>query len=150
MVDLSFQGLVPAPVTVVKLAYVPDFVPKKGPNVGKSMGPVCFMNTSGQDKVPFASVADAIEAVIKHRDSGKKDAFHEDVRVYVDNGYHTPEDALELDLSPYQYKYKDYAPGFQIQFLTDASVIATNSKKPKVKSAKKAAKATKKKGQRLY
>jgi hypothetical protein len=148
--DMSFQGLVPFPATVVKLAFVDDYVPGKGKFAGQDMGPVCFMNTSGKDKIPHANVADAIKAVIKSRDSGGKDALPDDVRVYVDNGYHSPEDALALDLSPYVYKFKDFNPGYKVQFLTEATVAKTNSKKAKAKSAKKAVKATTKKGQRLY
>jgi hypothetical protein len=150
MVDLSFQGLVPFPATVVKLAFEPDYTPGKGKFAGQNMGPVVFMNTTGKDKIPHASVADAIKAVIKSRDGGGKDALPTDVQVYVDNGYHSPEDALALDLSPYVYKFNGYAPGYKVQFLTDATVLATNSKKGKHKNAKKAVKATTKKGQRLY
>jgi|TARA_R100000789_G_scaffold94367_1_gene94129 hypothetical protein len=150
--DMSFQGLVSFPTTVIKLGYNPAFVPKRGPNAGTLMGPVLFINTSGAGKVPHPDVKSAIKAAINDRDSGKKDCLPADVTIYIDEQYLSLEDALDLDVSPYVFKNEGYNPGWQVQFLTDGTVAKTNgAQKSKGKKATKAVKkAVKKKGLRLY
>jgi hypothetical protein len=136
--DMSFQGLVTFPIKFVRFQLVKDYVPKKGMNANLNMGDVFFAYTTGDATKRFDTIGDALTALAadKNRPEG--------ARVYVNSDYYDPEEAAELDLAPYVYKRAGHEAGWRVQFLTEATVAATNGKKPKAKKAKKAKKATKK------
>ncbi len=131
MTDITFEGIVPFTLDGVSLTMKMDYVPKKGPNIGKNMGCVIFINKATPTvKQVFATVKEALAANEANAPEG--------ARVYANGSYIPFAKAMEMELTGYKYKKADVPEPYE-NSLTFWTVEAAKKKNAKGKTTVKRA-----------
>lgn len=148
--DISFKGYVPVSETAsapraVCIGFNPDYTTKRG----EAHGPVVFLETAKsaatETRMEFATANAAVAAVAEAVRAGQLPA---DTKVYANGGYRSIAEALKLKLIGFVFKNKDRAPGWRVQYMTQAHADAKNAQytggtPPKAPTPKVAAKGKK-------